>query len=168
MMATCNKRVTVGMIVEALAADARSTNYSSIFLTSKSRVSARRSPSLPAWLKVMRFAARVDAHPDRYEPDPALGRTPKQRGHGAHHWSLLGSASAKDHDICEYARIHEYVLLTNDLDFPQILAHTCAARPSVVLLRGEPLVAEVRGGVLLQALAEDVRPLACFVARAMQ
>lgn len=75
-------------------------------------------------------------------------------GHEAHHWSSLGSASAKDREICEYAREHGYVLLTNDLDFPQILAHTGSATPSVVLLRGEPLVPEVRGAALLQALAD--------------
>lgn len=46
------------------------------------------------------------------------------------------------------------MLLTNDLDFPQILAHTGDAKPSVILLRGEPLVPERRGGALLQALAD--------------
>jgi predicted nuclease of predicted toxin-antitoxin system len=45
-------------------------------------------------------------------------------------------------------------VLTNDLDFPQILAHTRQSGPSVVLLRGEPLVPEVRGPALLQALRE--------------
>ena len=50
------------------------------------------------------------------------------------------------------ARQYAYVLLTNDLDFPQILAHTRQAAPSVVLLRGEPLVPEVRGSALLGAL----------------
>jgi predicted nuclease of predicted toxin-antitoxin system len=28
--------------------------------------------------------------------------------------------------ICAYARDHGYVVITNDLDFPQILAHTRA------------------------------------------
>ena len=50
------------------------------------------------------------------------------------------------------ARQYAYVLLTNDLDFPQILAHTRQAAPSVVLLRGEPLVPEVHGSALLGAL----------------
>ena len=81
-------------------------------------------------------------------------------GHEAYHWSSLGSPSAKDREICEYARLHEYVLLTNDLDFPQILAHTRDARPSVVLLRGEPLVPEFRGRALLQALADCKKDLA--------
>jgi len=80
-------------------------------------------------------------------------------GHEACHWSSVGSASAKDREICHYAREHGFVLLTNDLDFPQILAHTGDAQPSVVLLRGEPLVPEFRGAALLQALADCERDL---------
>jgi predicted nuclease of predicted toxin-antitoxin system len=73
-------------------------------------------------------------------------------GYEAIHWSSVGPNSAKDGEICDYARQYAYVLLTNDLDFPQILAHTRQAAPSVVLLRGEPLVPEVRGSALLGAL----------------
>jgi hypothetical protein len=51
-------------------------------------------------------------------------------------------------------------VLTNDLDFPQILAHTGAAGPSVVLLRGEPLVPEFRGTALMEAIARCERDLA--------
>ena len=47
-----------------------------------------------------------------------------EAGHEAVHWSAVGPVRAKDHDICDYARRHGYVLLTSDLDFPQILAHT--------------------------------------------
>ena len=45
-------------------------------------------------------------------------------GHEAVHWSAVGAARAKDPEICDYAREHAFVLLTNDLDFPRILAHT--------------------------------------------
>src|SRR6266568_1812789 len=69
-----------------------------------------------------------------------------EAGHEAVHWSVAGPVSAKDRDICDYARRHGYALLTNDLDVPQILAHTREAAPSVILLRGEPLVPESRGG----------------------
>ena len=73
-------------------------------------------------------------------------------GYEALHWSAVGLASAKDSEICDHARRHGFVLLTNDLDFPQILAHTKEAAPSVILLRGEPLVPEARGTALLQAM----------------
>lgn len=64
--------------------------------------------------------------------------------HEAVHWSSVGSNSAKDGEICDYARRNAYVLLTNDLDFPQILAHTRQNAPGVILLRGEPLIAHTR------------------------
>ncbi|MGD0360844.1 MAG: DUF5615 family PIN-like protein [Bryobacteraceae bacterium] len=67
------------------------------------------------------------------------------------HWPSVGPNSARDHEICRYARQHAFVLLTNDLDFPQILAYTRQAGPSVVLLRGEPLVPETRSAALLGA-----------------
>jgi predicted nuclease of predicted toxin-antitoxin system len=73
-------------------------------------------------------------------------------GHTAIHWSEVGSIRAKDGEICDYARDHKYVLLTNDLDFPRILAHTRDAMPSVILMRGEPLVPEARGRALLSAI----------------
>ncbi len=44
------------------------------------------------------------------------------------------------------------MLLTNDLDFPRILAHTKEAKPSVILMRGEPLIPEIRGAALLSAI----------------
>jgi predicted nuclease of predicted toxin-antitoxin system len=66
----------------------------------------------------------------------------------------MGPATATDQEICEHAREHGYVVVTNDLDFPLILAHTRRARPSVILLRGEPLVPEARGDAFLRALQE--------------
>ena len=78
----------------------------------------------------------------------------RSAGHDAIHWSSVGSGSASDRAICDHARQCQYILLTNDLDFPQILAHTRQTAPSVVLLRGEPLVPEVRGPALLGALRD--------------
>jgi predicted nuclease of predicted toxin-antitoxin system len=68
------------------------------------------------------------------------------------HWSAIGPGETSDADIFAYAREHDYVILTNDLDFPQMLSHTRAAKPSVILLRGQPLTPEVRGGALLVAI----------------
>lgn len=70
------------------------------------------------------------------------------------HWSSVGPATAKDSEICEFARRNGFILLTNDLDFPQILAHTKEGAPSVVLLRGEPLIPEERGASLVRAIQE--------------
>jgi predicted nuclease of predicted toxin-antitoxin system len=75
-------------------------------------------------------------------------------GHDAVHWSSVGSPTAKDGEICDHARENGYIMLTNDLDFPQILAHTRGTAPSVVLLRGEPLTPEARGGALVRAIQD--------------
>ena len=73
-------------------------------------------------------------------------------GFECQHWSRLGDVSATDRVITKWARDNGFVVLTNDTDFPQILAHTRDAGPSVVLMRGEPLTPEVRGSALLLAL----------------
>ena len=81
-------------------------------------------------------------------------------GHQSVHWSSVGSVTAKDREICDYARMYGFILLTNDLDFPQILAHARASGPSIVLLRGEPLTPEERGIPLLRALDDCAEQLA--------
>ena len=73
-------------------------------------------------------------------------------GHEARHWSTIGDSRARDPDIIGWAREHRFVVMTNDLDFPRILAHSREGRPSIVLLRGQPLLPAGRGAVLLQAL----------------
>jgi predicted nuclease of predicted toxin-antitoxin system len=73
-------------------------------------------------------------------------------GHETVHWSSIGAPRATDREICDYARARQMIILTNDLDFPQILAHTREAGPTVIILRGEPLTPERRGESLLQAM----------------
>src|SRR5471030_504063 len=62
----------------------------------------------------------------------------RNAGYEAIHWSSVGSNSAKDGEICDYARQSVYVLLTNDLDFPQILAHTKQDAPVLCSSVGNP------------------------------
>ena len=45
-------------------------------------------------------------------------------GHQCQHWSEIGSITASDALICAYARERNFVIVTNDLDFPQILRLT--------------------------------------------
>jgi predicted nuclease of predicted toxin-antitoxin system len=87
----------------------------------------------------------MDAVPDRHEFDASLGWCAFRR------WPRGG---ASDANICDYAREHGFVLITNDLDFPRMLAHTSKGKPSVILLRGEPLVPELRGEALMRAITE--------------
>lgn len=56
-------------------------------------------------------------------------------GHEAIHWSTCGDVAADDSLVMEYARAGDYVLLTHDLDFGELLAASGATKPSVVQLR---------------------------------
>lgn len=83
-----------------------------------------------------------------------MGSISYAAGHVCVHWLEIGPSAAPDVEICAYARQHGHVLVTNDLDFPQILAYTADAKPSVILLRGEPLIPELRASALLSGIAE--------------
>jgi len=81
-------------------------------------------------------------------------------GHVAAHWSEVGCMDASDDEICAYARGNGLIVITNDLDFPQILACTGASGPSIILLRGHPLTPQERGTSLLLVLANYSEMLA--------
>lgn len=51
------------------------------------------------------------------------------------HWREVGGKTDADTVILEWAAKNEAVILTQDLDFPWLLASTHAVGPSVVLLR---------------------------------
>ncbi|MDZ7718748.1 MAG: DUF5615 family PIN-like protein [Balneolaceae bacterium] len=51
------------------------------------------------------------------------------------HWSEIGEPTATDNTIMKYAREHDYLIFTHDLDFGDILAATEAKGPSVIQVR---------------------------------
>jgi predicted nuclease of predicted toxin-antitoxin system len=53
----------------------------------------------------------------------------------ARHWSELGPGNAPDTELMSWAREHAHIVLTQDLDFSQLLFATRERGPSVVLLR---------------------------------
>ena len=59
-----------------------------------------------------------------------------------------------------WARTNDFLVLTNDLDFPVLLAHAYRTGPSVILMRGEPLTPEARGETLLLLLKQCAPQLA--------
>lgn len=81
------------------------------------------------------------------------------------HWSSVGSHSATDREIMQWALENSFVVLTHDLDFGAILAATRATGPSVIQVRTQdvrpeklatmlyPVLRnfdnEIRGGALL-------------------
>jgi predicted nuclease of predicted toxin-antitoxin system len=72
----------------------------------------------------------------------------------AAHWSSIGSPHALDEEIMTYAAEHDYVVLTNDLDFGAILAVTHGEKPSVVQIRSENLNPDVIGAQTIKALRQ--------------
>jgi predicted nuclease of predicted toxin-antitoxin system len=75
-------------------------------------------------------------------------------GHEATHWSEIGSLSASDALVMNWAREHGHVVLTHDLDFTALLAASRAAGPSVVQVRAQDVLPEVLAPLVLRALAE--------------
>jgi len=63
-------------------------------------------------------------------------------GFEAVHWSTIGAAAAPDDQILAWAAEHDYVLITNDLDFSAILAATSGQAPSVLQVRTQDLMSE--------------------------
>ena len=83
-------------------------------------------------------------------------------GHGfeAVHWSTIGAATAPDVEILTWANEHEFVLITNDLDFSAILAASAQATPSVVQIRTQDLLSDIAVSTIAKALEahrEDIQ-----------
>ncbi len=72
----------------------------------------------------------------------------------AAHWSSIGSPHALDHEIMSHAAEHDYIVLTNDLDFGAILAVTHGDKPSVVQIRSDNLNPDVIGERTVRALRQ--------------
>ena len=75
-------------------------------------------------------------------------------GHDAVHWSNIGSYSAPDSDILDWASENDAVVFTNDLDFGAIIAATGAKYPSVIQIRGLDVTPEASATALMRAIAE--------------
>ena len=73
---------------------------------------------------------------------PTLAELLTNAGIDAVHWYTLGKYDAIDDEIMAYARNHDYIVLTCDLDFNTILSVTHGVKPSVVLLRRTQIKAE--------------------------
>ena len=72
----------------------------------------------------------------------------------AAHWSTLGASNAPDSEIMAYASVHDYVVLTHDLDFGAILASTHGEKPSVVQIRADDVSPDVIGKQVIMALRQ--------------
>lgn len=75
-----------------------------------------------------------------------------RHGFEAVHWSTIGAPTAPDDDILEWAREHQFVVITNDLDFAAILAATAGQAPSVVQVRTQDLLSDAAVSAVAKAV----------------
>jgi predicted nuclease of predicted toxin-antitoxin system len=77
-----------------------------------------------------------------------------QHGWTATHWSSVGDPRAEDSVVMAWARANNYVVFTHDLDFGTILALTHASGPSVLQVRGQNVLPEHLGPIVMAALRQ--------------
>jgi predicted nuclease of predicted toxin-antitoxin system len=70
------------------------------------------------------------------------------------HWSEIDDPGAADSVLLRWAREHDYVVLTHDLDFGAILAASDALGPSVVQMRVRDVMPATAGPLIINALRQ--------------
>lgn len=72
-----------------------------------------------------------------------------KNGWPAVHWCTVGDPSAEDSSIMSWARSNGYVVFTHDVGFGTMLALTHATGPSVFQVRGQNVLPEDIGPVVV-------------------
>jgi predicted nuclease of predicted toxin-antitoxin system len=85
---------------------------------------------------------------------PTWVRFLEERGFETVHWSAAGDPTATDAAIMAWARDHGFIVITHDLDFSAILAHSAAAGPSVIQVRTQDVLPEAIGADLVRVLRQ--------------
>jgi len=75
------------------------------------------------------------------------------------HWSDVGSSSAPDHEILEWALKDHRVVLTHDLDFGAMLAAKQSKGPRVAQVRTQDVRPHVLAPLLISVLRQYEREL---------
>lgn len=74
-------------------------------------------------------------------------------GYEAAHWTRVGPSNSPDSSIMAFAEAHGFIVITNDLDFGEILAATGRLKPSIVQIRAASLSPDRIGVRVLSALS---------------
>jgi predicted nuclease of predicted toxin-antitoxin system len=85
-------------------------------------------------------------------PSPSWVERLVRHGFEAVHWSTISAATAPDVEILTWANEHNFVVITNDLDFSAILTAGAVGGPSVVQLRTQDLLSESAARIVVRAL----------------
>ena len=75
-------------------------------------------------------------------------------GWSATHWSTVGDPKATDRTIMDWAEGNGYIVFTHDLDFGTILALTHKTGPSVLQVRGQDVLPDHLGNLVIAALGQ--------------
>ena len=75
-----------------------------------------------------------------------------EKGFEAVHWSKIGDFGATDEVILGWAKKHDHVVFTHDLDFGALLAATKGEGPSVIQMRTQDTFPESCGEIVIKAL----------------
>jgi len=70
------------------------------------------------------------------------------------HWSAVGDPKATDWSILRWANAHAPVVFTHDLDFGALLALTHETGPSVLQVRGEDVLPDHMGNLVVTAIRQ--------------
>jgi predicted nuclease of predicted toxin-antitoxin system len=81
-------------------------------------------------------------------------------GWSAVHWSTVGDPRAEDSAVMAWALANGHVVFTHDLDFGTMLALTHSTGPSVLQVRGQNVLPEDIGPVVIAALRQHDAALA--------
>jgi predicted nuclease of predicted toxin-antitoxin system len=76
----------------------------------------------------------------------------QQHGWPTVHWSSVGDPRAADRVIMQWAVANQHVVFTHDLDFGTALALTHATGPSVLQVRGQNVLPDHLGPLILAVL----------------
>ncbi len=95
---------------------------------------------------------RYEAHYVDMNLSPLWGEVLRKAGFEAMHWSSIGKATDEDILIMDYARNHDCIVFTHDMDFGMLLALTNAAAPSVLQIRTADVMPDAISPLILHAL----------------
>jgi len=73
-------------------------------------------------------------------------------GWRAVHWSTVGDPRAADRTIMDWAEANGHIVFTHDLDFGTLLALTHRTGPSVLQVRGEDVMPDHLGKLLVATI----------------
>ncbi len=83
----------------------------------------------------------------------------REQGIESIHWSEIGDIRAPDSLVLQWAREHDCLVFTNDLDFAALHAATHAMGPSVLQLRTQDVLPSAIGAVVARVLIEHADAL---------